>query len=43
MKSSHSTMPERFVAIETAVSEIRQKIEKGQLLKPELKGHSQDN
>lgn len=37
MKSSHPTTPERFIAIETTVGEIRQKIENGQPLKPELK------
>jgi len=37
MKSSHPTTPERFIAIETTVGEIRQKIESGQPLKPELK------
>jgi hypothetical protein len=37
MKSSHPTTPERFIAIETTVEEIRQKIGSGQPLKPELK------
>jgi hypothetical protein len=37
MKSSHPTTPERFIAIETTVGEIKQKIESGQPLKPELK------
>lgn len=37
MKSSHPTTPERFVALETAVKEIKTKIENGQPLKPEMK------
>lgn len=37
MKSSHPTTPERFVALETAVKEIKQKIENRQPLKPEMK------
>lgn len=43
MKSSHPTTPERFVAIETAVDEIKQKIENGQPLKPELKDRPEEN
>lgn len=41
MKSSHPTTPERFIAIESAVDEIKQKIHNGQPLKPELKDQSQ--
>lgn len=37
MKSSHPTTPERFIAIETTVGEIRQKIDNGQPLTPEFK------
>lgn len=37
LKSSHPTTPERFVAIETTVKEIKTKIEKGEPLSPELK------
>ena len=37
IKSSHPTTPERFVAIESTVKEIKAKIEKGEPLKPELK------
>ena len=37
VKSSHPTTPERFVAIEATVSEIKAKIEKGAPLAPELK------
>ena len=36
-KSSHPTTPERFVAIEETVKEIKGKIEKGVALSPELK------
>lgn len=42
MKSSHPTTPERFIAIESAVDEIKQKIHDGQPLKPELKDPPQD-
>jgi hypothetical protein len=42
MKSSHPTTPERFIAIETTVEEIRQKIGSGQPLKPELKHASSE-
>ena len=41
MKSSHPTTPERFVGLETTVAEIRQKIEHGDPLKPELKAQVQ--
>jgi beta-barrel assembly-enhancing protease len=41
VKSSHPTTPERFVAIEATVSEIKTKIEKGQPLTPELKSGSE--
>jgi membrane-associated protease RseP (regulator of RpoE activity) len=41
MKSSHPTTPERFVGLETTVAEIRQKIEQGDPLKPELKAQPQ--
>lgn len=37
MKSSHPTTPERFIALEATVKEIRRKVENGQPLKPELK------
>ena len=37
MKSSHPTTPERFVAIESTVKEIKSKQEKGESLTPELK------
>ncbi|OIR17751.1 metalloprotease LoiP precursor [mine drainage metagenome] len=37
MKSSHPTTPERFVAIESTVKEIKNKQEKGEPLTPELK------
>lgn len=37
IKSSHPTTPERFVAIEETVKEIKGKIEKGVALNPELK------
>jgi beta-barrel assembly-enhancing protease len=37
IKSSHPTTPERFLAIEATVAEIKTKIEKGQPLTPELK------
>lgn len=40
VKSSHPTTPERFVAIEATVIEIKAKIAKGEQLKPELKGNS---
>jgi hypothetical protein len=36
-KSSHPTTPERFVAIEETVKEIKGKLEKGAPLNPELK------
>jgi membrane-associated protease RseP (regulator of RpoE activity) len=36
MKSTHPTTPERFLGLETAVGEIKQKIEHGELLRPEL-------
>lgn len=42
MKSSHPTTPERFIAIESAVDEIKQKIRNGQPLKPELKDQPQE-
>lgn len=41
MKSSHPTTPERFLAIETTVDEIKQKIRSGVALKPEFKGRQQ--
>jgi hypothetical protein len=41
MKSSHPTTPERFLALESAVDEINQKIEQGLPLKPELKKASE--
>lgn len=37
LKSSHPTTPERFVAIETTVKEIKAKVEKGEPLTPEFK------
>jgi len=37
MKTSHPTHPERFVGLETAVREIKDKIENKQQLKPEMK------
>lgn len=37
MKSSHPTAPERFLALETTVKEIKDKIAKAQPLKPEMK------
>ena len=37
MKSSHPTTPERFIAIEGTVKEIKEKLEKGEPLTPELK------
>jgi len=37
IKSSHPTTPERFVAIEATVAEIKGKLEKGEPLTPELK------
>jgi beta-barrel assembly-enhancing protease len=37
MKSSHPTTPQRFVAIEATVSEIKTKIANGEPLTPELK------
>ncbi|MSQ00101.1 MAG: PDZ domain-containing protein [Methylotenera sp.] len=40
MKSSHPTSPDRFVALESAVQEINQKIANHQPLKPEMKGSS---
>ncbi|HSI96040.1 MAG TPA: M48 family metallopeptidase [Methylophilaceae bacterium] len=42
MKSSHPTTPERFIAIESAVDEIKQKLHDGQPLKPELKDPPQE-
>jgi hypothetical protein len=41
MKSSHPTTPERFVAIESTVKEINQKIANHQPLKPEMKNSSE--
>lgn len=41
MKTSHPTHPERFVALETAVKEIKDKIENKEQLKPELKTANQ--
>jgi hypothetical protein len=41
MKSSHPTTPERFVGLESTVTEIRQKLEYGDPLKPELKAQPQ--
>ena len=38
IKTSHPTSPERFLAIESTVMEIKDKSESGQPLKPELKG-----
>ena len=38
VKTSHPTTSERFVAIEATVKEIKEKIEKGEPLIPELKG-----
>jgi len=40
MKSSHPTAPERFIALETTVKEIKGKIENKQPLKPEMKNPS---
>lgn len=40
MKSDHPTSPERFVAIESAVTEINQKIANGEPLKPAMKPKS---
>jgi membrane-associated protease RseP (regulator of RpoE activity) len=40
MKSSHPTTPDRFVAIESTVKEINQKIANQQPLKPEMKNSS---
>ncbi len=37
IKTSHPTTPERFIALETAVAEIKGKVAKGEPLKPELK------
>jgi hypothetical protein len=37
MKSSHPTAPERFLALETTVKEIKGKIDNKQPLKPEMK------
>ena len=37
MKTSHPTTPERFIALEATVKEIKQKVENCQPLKPELK------
>lgn len=37
LKSSHPTTPERFVAIEATVKEIKEKKDAGQALNPELK------
>ena len=37
IKTSHPTTPERFLALETAVAEIKGKVAKGEPLKPELK------
>ena len=41
MKSSHPTTPDRFVAIESTVKEINQKIAIHQPLKPEMKSSSE--
>lgn len=41
MKSSHPTTPERFIAIETTVKEITQKLTDGQPLQPEMKAQQQ--
>ncbi|MDR2875765.1 MAG: M48 family metalloprotease [Methylobacillus sp.] len=41
MKSTHPTTPERFVGLEAAVTEVKQKIERGDSLKPELKNSTQ--
>ncbi len=40
MKSSHPTHPERFLALETTVKEIKDKIANNQPLKPEMKATS---
>lgn len=40
MKSSHPTAPERFIALEATVKEIKDKIENKQPLKPEMKNPS---
>lgn len=37
IKSSHPTTPERFIALETTVKEIKQKIDSGLPLRPEMK------
>lgn len=39
IKTSHPTTPERFLAIETTVAEIKGKVAKGEMLKPELKAN----
>jgi len=43
MKSSHPTHPERFLALETAVKEIKEKIANNQPLKPEMKETTSTN
>jgi hypothetical protein len=40
MKTSHPTSPDRFVALESTVKEINQKIANNQPLKPEMKNSS---
>lgn len=42
MKSSHPTTPDRFVAIESTIKEINQKIANHQPLKPEMINSSKD-
>jgi hypothetical protein len=42
MKSSHPTTPERFLALEATVKEIKDKIAKGEPLKHEMKEQSVD-
>lgn len=42
MKSSHPTAPERFLALESTVKEIKDKISSGQPLVPEMKEDKQN-
>jgi beta-barrel assembly-enhancing protease len=43
LRSTHPTTPERFVGIEKAVAEIKNKIEKGLPLEPEIKQRGSKN
>lgn len=42
MKSSHPTTPERFLALESTVKEIKAKIEQGKPLRPDMKKDSSE-